>query len=231
MAYGVHWEWRGFGTIDGVTEARILALPAAAVPERMVTDAYLWRPGLRDNVKLREWEGGGSLKVKRQLDPGPGDGTSLWIEEPDEDYGFPLSGAALERVLSVLELDTPGPPPAVPVRAADLLAWVAGATPVPRRVEVRKRRRSFVRHRGPVPVLVELAEIDRPERIRSLGIEDMAGLDSTAPAERTALARRCVSEAAAVLGAGLRVLTYPEAVGIWAGGGSVAPTGVGYPPP
>ena len=221
MAYGVHWEWRGFGAIDGAMEARILALPASALPERVVTDTYLWRPGLRDNVKIRSWAGGGSLKVKRQLDPGPGDGVSLWEESPDEDYGFPLSEAALDHVLAALGMAPPGPRVPASVHAADLLAWLALGERAPRCVEVRKRRRSFVYDAGPVPVLVELADIDRPERTRSVGIEDTAGLAVDGPPERMAGARRAVSEAAAALGAGLCVLTYPEAVDRWANGGSV----------
>lgn len=221
MAYGVHWEWRGFGEIARATEARVRALPASALPERTVTDTYLWRPGLRDNVKIRSWDGGGSLKVKRQLAPGSGDGVSLWMESPDEDYALPLSADALDHVLAALGIAPPDPRPPTFTHAADLLAWLALGGRAPRCVEVRKRRRSFVSHAGPAPLLVELAEIERPERIRSVGIEDASGLATESPPERLAGARLVVSEAAAVLGAGLHVLTYPEAVAIWARGGSV----------
>lgn len=230
MAYGVHWEWRGFGAIDGVVEARILALEPGAVPERAVTDTYLWHPRLEANVKLRTWDGGGSLKVKRRLDAGSGDGPSLWMENPAEDYGLPLPDAALERVLEALGMEPHGPSPSTPVHAAELLVWLARGAGALRVVEVRKRRRTFVWDRGPVPVLVELAEIDRPERTRSLGIEDMAGLVPAAPPERVTVAQRGVSDAAAVFGAGLCVLTYPQAVGIWARGGTVARSGSGHPP-
>ena len=225
MAYGVHWEWRGFGAVDGEREARILSLAPAAVPERTVTDTYLWHPRLAGNVKLRAWEGGGSLKVKRRLDPGSPRGPSLWMESPAEEYDLPLDDVALARTLAALGVDPSHRGPSTPTHAAALLVWLVGVVEALRLVEVRKLRRTFVWDRGTVPVLVELAEIERPERTRSVGIEDMARLQAEAPSERLMLAQRGVSEAATVFGGGLRVLSYPEAVAIWARGGSVAGTG------
>jgi hypothetical protein len=222
MAYGVNWEWRGFGDIAGETEARILGLRASAVPERAVTDTYLWYPGLGSNVKIRAWEGGGSLKVKRLLDPGNDPGPSLWLESPAEDYDFPLRERALENALAALGVDPRTPHPPTPLSSADFLSWLVDAAGALRIVEVRKRRRSFVWDAGAVPVLVELAEIEHPEPIRSIGVEDMAELAPEAPSERMTVARSSVSEAAAALGGGLSVLTYPQAVAIWARGGSVA---------
>ena len=222
MAYGVHWEWRGFGDIAGEMEARILGLRPSAVAERTVTDTYLWYPGLGSNVKIRAWEGGGSLKVKRLLDPGDDPGPSLWLESPAEDYDFPLRATALEGALAALGVDPRTPHPPTPLPGADFLAWLIDIPGALRTVEVRKRRRSFVWDASAVPVLVELAEIERPEPIRSIGVEDMADLAPEAPSERMTVARSSVSEVATALGRGLSVLTYPQAVAIWAPGGSVA---------
>ena len=227
MAYGVHWEWRGFGVVDGAREELVRSLAPAAVPERAVADTYLWHPRLTNNVKLRAWEGGGSFKVKRQLDPGSPDGPSLWMESPAEDYDLPLDGAALVRALAALGVTSPPPTGSTPMHAPALLAWLTGVVEELRLVEVRKVRRTFVWDESPVPVLVELAEIERPEPVRSIGVEDTAGLQADADPARVTLARRSVSEAAAVFGRGLRALTYLEAVAIWARGGVVARPGVG----
>ncbi len=227
MAYGVHWEWRGFGVVDGAREELVRSLAPAAVPERAVTDTYLWHPRLTNNVKLRAWEGGGSFKVKRQLDPGSPDGPSLWMESPAEDYDLPLDEAALVRALAALGVTSSPPTASSPMHAAPLLAWLTGVVEELCIVEVRKVRRTFVWDEGPVPVLVELAEIESPEPVRSIGVEDAAGLRADADPARVTLARRSVSEAATVFGGGLRALTYPEAVAIWARGGVVARPGVG----
>jgi len=221
MAYGIHWEWRGFGALDPEVERRITALPAG-VPERSVTDRYLWAPGATHNVKIRAWPGGGSLKVKRLLSADDPSGPSLWQEDPDEDYPFPIAAPVLGRALAPLGLELTGVGNVSIANADALVDALAGVSGVHRIVEVRKRRRTFEWRAGAVPLLVELAEIEAPERTASLGLEDAAGLSASSPDAEVAAARGAVAEAIPVVGGSLRPLTYLQAVAEWARGGSVA---------
>jgi len=221
MAYGIHWEWRGFGAVDPEVERRISALPAAEVPERSVTDRYLWVPGATRNVKVRVWPGGGSLKVKRLLSAGAPSGPSLWREDPEEDYPLPIAASVLARVVKPLGIELSGRAGAAIADPHVLVELVRGAAGECRIVEVRKRRRTFEWRAGAVPLLVELAEIAAPERTASVGIEDAAGLSARSPDTALAAARWAVIEGIPLFGAGLRSLTYPQAVAEWARGGSV----------
>jgi hypothetical protein len=227
MAYGRHWEWRGFGTIPPTIERRVVALPSAGVPERTVTDYYLHAGGTAVNVKIRAWPGGGSLKVKRLLSAGDPEGPSLWEEDPEEDHAFPVAGPVLTRCLEAIGIAPPSSATAAVGDAAGLLAMLTRLGEPLRMVEVRKRRRTFVWSGGAAPVLVELADIATPERTASLGLEDMAGLSAHSAAAEVAIARRAVIDAACRFGESLRRLTYPQAVATWAGGGSVTDSGAG----
>jgi len=221
MAYGIHWEWRGFGVVEPEVERRITALPAAEVPERSVTDRYLWAPGATLNVKIRTWPGGGSLKVKRLLSADDPSGPSLWQEDPEEDYPFPIAASVLARVVEPLGIELSGCAGMAIADPHALVKLVRGGAGECRIVEVRKRRRRFEWRADAVPLLVELAEIEAPERTSSLGVEDAAGLSARSPDVQLAAARQAVAEAIPLFGAGLRSLTYPQAVAVWARGGSV----------
>src|SRR5215813_4873427 len=93
MAYGLHWEWRGFGTLTTDVRAQIEKLEAEFDAPERVTDEYLRIPGSRINVKLRS-KGNGSLKFKRVRVTDGATGLELWEEKPEEEYAFPISSKA-----------------------------------------------------------------------------------------------------------------------------------------
>ena len=97
MAFGVHWEWRGFGELSSSLEERIRALRPLFPDSQVVTDRYLWSPGCSINFKLRF----GDFKIKRCLDLAEG-GIARWQEDPGENYSFPLAAGVFGEVVTAL---------------------------------------------------------------------------------------------------------------------------------
>jgi len=85
MAFGKHWEWRGFGSPPPATLRTVESLPLKFPDLQAVTDLYLWVPGSPINVKLRMRD----LKFKRLLEVS-GE-FERWLEDEAENYPFPLS--------------------------------------------------------------------------------------------------------------------------------------------
>ena len=110
MAFGLHWEWRGFGNLSRELIERIERLPRKFPSDQEVVDEYLWFPGSSLNLKLRE----GSLKLKRLLETS-GE-FERWLEDEDENYRFPLVPEALDTVLFALGLPVERSSPRVPTR-------------------------------------------------------------------------------------------------------------------
>jgi hypothetical protein len=166
MAFGQHWEWRGFGSLSPAVRERIEALPRKFAGAQEVADRYLWVPSSRLNVKLRF----GAFKVKRCLERSPG-GIESWLEDERENYSFPLPGPVLAEVLSAFGHEPSNSLPPSVSSEAELLSLLRGAARSVRVVEVQKRRWQYD---GPPSgrVIVELAEIHSPERTTSVGIED-----------------------------------------------------------
>lgn len=171
MAFGRHWEWRGFARGRPRVLARIEALPAAFSTAQRLSDRYLWYPGCAVNVKLRE----NHCKLKRRLDVAP-DGLEEWIEDEAENYAFPLDPSAVREIVSALGGACEGAGGAGAADETALLEILTGASSRARIVEVEKSRRG---HRWPDDhgVLVEVAEIRAPERVLSVSIEDSEGDD------------------------------------------------------
>lgn len=98
MALGKHWEWRGFGSVAEAFWERYGGLAYAFGPLK-VDDLYLWAPGLRVNLKIRQgfYEG---LKIKRPL--GKDGRFECWVELPDDLHDLPLAEPAWQALAGEL---------------------------------------------------------------------------------------------------------------------------------
>jgi len=96
VAYGLHWEWRGFGVVPAPVRERIERLEPQFDAPAKLRDEYLRIPGCRLNLKLRSGERP-SLKFKRLRRFDPATGLELWEERAEEDLGL-AEGSATGRV-------------------------------------------------------------------------------------------------------------------------------------
>ena len=203
MAFGKHWEWRGFGPVSPALRERVEALPLLHPTAQIVTDTYLWLPGCAVNVKLRFDD----LKLKRRLNDAGG--VEEWLEDPAENFSFPLNLAAQERLAAALAIQ-PFWKAAPKLAREELLRSLAGSDV--KTIAVEKSRRQFsvaLSGSHTEAVTVELAEITAPESIVSVGLEHPE--------------REPVEAALRELGlpGSLRTVSYLEALSVWAGGGKL----------
>jgi hypothetical protein len=204
MAFGEHWEWRGFGTLPRSLRQELESLPLKFPTAQEITDEYLWSPSSTVNIKLRL----GDLKFKRLLESV--DGLERWMENPGENHPFPLSRAVLSTLAAGLGVSLPG---ASPLGREELLALLRRTAPPVQTVRVTKVR--WQREWPPVlpdgeeGVMVELAEVTSPERIFSVGLE------------HTDRGRLVQALGALRLDLHLRRLSYVQAISFWARGGRI----------
>jgi hypothetical protein len=209
MAFGEHWEWRGFGGPPQGLRSAIESLPLLFPTSQDITDHYLWAPGSTVNVKLRL----GDLKFKRLLETAGG--LERWIEDEAENHPFPVAPDVLEKLAGALGISLGPLPASCPDRDA-LVRLLDAARPAVRRVSVSKTRWGRL-WRGDTrggedegrQVIVEIAEISSPERISSIAIEHPSR-------ERVAAARDALG-----LPGGLRRLSYLDAISLWARGETI----------
>jgi hypothetical protein len=217
MAYGFHWEWRGFGVLPAGIRERIERLPAKYPEPATVRDEYLWIPGCGFNLKLRSKPR--SLKFKRLLKSDPLTGMELWEERADEDHPFAVAPSVAVRVASALGIRLDEPPG--PLDREPLIRTLQGADPRLRVIAVDKIRRAREYRVAEGKLVVELAELTSPQTVTSVGIEDELGLTRKSDEGTVEAAKLVVARAVEALG--LRdVLTphnYVEAVNTWAEGG------------
>ena len=165
MAFGKHWEWRGFGRVSNDLRARIESLDLLFAPGQSLVDTYLWTPDGPANVKLRF----GDLKFKRLLDS---DGDfQYWQEDENEIYPFPLDADVMSALEQALAITLPGDQ-RLPVGRDELMEMLKSAVPPAQILYVEKVRRFFsLPAADGEPVIVELTDILRPERIGSVALE------------------------------------------------------------
>jgi hypothetical protein len=221
MAYGLHWEWRGFGAVDPEVRRRIEGLPRLFPGDLTGVDSYYWYPGCDVNLKLREFGVRAGVKLKRLREVDAETGLQLWLEDEREDYPFPLQPDAVHRLGNSLGVDV-SPPPR-PMGRCTLLTLLREARSDLVVVAVQKTRSIRRWTTGGREVLVEIAEIASPERVTSVGVEDRAGLVGSASEEEMAATKLDVTAALDGLGlpGALTAVSYLEAVGAWATGGTV----------
>jgi hypothetical protein len=215
MAYGLHWEWRGFGTLDDEVLDRLsdLAFPSGA---QEIIDRYIWTPHTRVNLKVRSWSGGRSLKLKRPVDVDPESGLELWAEHPDDDHQFPLAPQTAAAILA--ELGLASPVPVGSVDEAELVESIERAAADTRVVLVRKQRSRAVTRVGTTMVQVERADILEPQPVASIGIEDVSGLAHDSTRSTLDQARKAVCEMRDRVAPRWKTCNYLRAVATWARG-------------
>jgi len=215
MAYGLHWEWRGFGTLDDAVLDRLsdLGFPSGV---QEIVDRYIWTPHIRVNLKVRSWSGGRSLKLKRPVDLDPESGLELWTEHPDDDHQLPLTPETATSILT--ELGFPADFSIATVEENNLVESIQRAVPETRVVTVRKQRARTVTRVGTTMVQVERAEILEPQLIASIGIEDVSELAHDSPTSTLDDARHAVRDMRDRLAPQWKTCSYLCAVGTWARG-------------
>lgn len=216
MAYGIHWEWRGFGRLDDAVLDRWsdLAFPSGV---QEIVDRYIWTPHMRVNLKVRSWSGGRSLKLKRPVDLDSASGLELWAERPEDDHELPLAPETATSILSELGLSSDFA--IAPVDEAELVESMVRAAPETRVVLVRKQRSRAVIRVGTTMVQIEYADIVEPQHIASIGIEDVSGLAHDSPTSALDEARSAVCEVRDRLAPRWKTCSYLCAVGTWARSG------------
>lgn len=219
MAYGKHWEWRGFGVVSAdFVHHYSRMIPHYRIQD--VEDLYLWIPGLEVNAKFRVGAEGG-LKFKRLLDK---DGSlELWLESPEDVFDFPLTHPAwktLSDSLVSVGVQLASFPVDPPDREATLKHLEEAGC---QSQAVHKRRESRLWQAPNGEVIVEWTRISRPQPLLSIGLEtwnanpDAEGLPGH-------LAKEDLLFAVEELGLNdetLSVMNYMEAVNVWAQGGLI----------
>ncbi|MDR8392608.1 hypothetical protein NC796_15740 [Aliifodinibius sp. S!AR15-10] len=167
MAYGEHWEWRGFGGISPRFAKAYLLLPGF-YDTHTVVDRYVWIPGLDVNAKFRKGEESG-FKFKR-LKQQQGN-FEVWLEDEDELYEFPLepeAWGALGQMLQDVDIELPSYPATPPDRedTARILEDVGCKI-----ISVTKERETRKLENTDGTVLVEWASIKSPQPCTSIGLE------------------------------------------------------------
>ena len=166
MAFGDHWEWRGFGRVSASFRAWFLQLPPLALStENRLHDEYLWTPGCIHNVKLRY----DALKFKRFL---AREGQfERWLEAEKDFLPFPLSPTHLQQLESLLNVSLP-PAPTHSIDRDAFLRLIAQAHPRIYLISVVKQRRL---HRWLLQsgeeLIVEWTHILQPEPVETVALE------------------------------------------------------------
>ncbi|UCG88970.1 MAG: hypothetical protein JSW71_10720 [Gemmatimonadota bacterium] len=217
MAYGLHWEWRGFGHLDDRIRQRITGLRPLGSQLATVCDRYIWIPGCSANVKLRSWGSIAGLKFKRLIEEDRQSQLQLWLERPEEDYTFPIQPPVILELAKILGVELPGDRAIGDSR--ELITMLQNATADACVVRVEKSRRAFIWDHTRDAVLVDLAEIRAPVETTTVGLEDTAHLGDRSSAAEVRAANRSVTAAKADLGlpASLETKSYLDILPIWIG--------------
>ncbi len=217
MAYGLHWEWRGFGWLDDRVRGRIASLPSLTSWGGTICDRYIWKPDCSINVKLRSWGSTAGLKFKRLIERDSELQLQLWLERPEEDYRFPIQPAAILELARSLGIELPADHAVAD--SGELIAMLQTVAASVHVVRVEKSRQAFVWDQGGDAVLVDLTEIVAPVATTSVGLEDTAHLEDCSSASVVRAAGRAVSAARAGLGlpAGLETSSYLDILPSWIG--------------
>ncbi len=165
MAFGKHWEWRGFGRISDELRARIESLAPLFASDRSLIDTYLWTPHSPVNVKLRL----GDLKFKHLIES-DGD-LECWLEDANDIHPFPLTAGVVSELERALSIRLVGQQQTL-VGRSELAALLQSAHPPARILLVEKHRRLFsLPTSSGVPTIVELTDLVRPEHITTIALE------------------------------------------------------------
>ncbi len=216
MAYGIHWEWRGFGEVSDRFRTLFDSLQPLFSREE-VTDTYVWVPKLQINLKLRAGNGDkDGLKFKRLKDE-DGD-LEQWEENREEMYEYPLVVEAWEKLGEELGKLNVGLPAMSrePLDREATLRLLRQADARVRLVEVTKRRKASLWSGPDGDVKVEIADISSPQTVSSVGLENWGEL--AAPDEAAKGTLLVASKALGTHKEPLTPMSYLQAVENWANG-------------
>jgi hypothetical protein len=168
MTNGLHWEWRGFGSLTSTFACRFCNLSVAFPPET-VTDLYLWKEKLNINIKLRKGAEEG-LKFKRFK--GKKGNVEQWLEDPEEIFQFPLNNNAWDTLKKALQNEKAflSTKPSKPFTRSKILSYLQKTGY--EILEVQKNRESRLLNVGNGTVKVEWCCISKPQSIMSVGLEN-----------------------------------------------------------
>lgn len=218
MAYGSHWEWRGFGAVSSRFVKQFARLETI-YPQHEMTDCYLWFPGITVNAKLRQGAENG-FKFKR-LERKAGD-FEAWTESEDDFFPFPLTDSAKRSLLNFLHesgLEKPDTSLPRPANRKNMEEWLRKAGC--RFVTVKKTRESKIWHSRHGPVLVEWACIRSPQVLTSIGLENQPSDDGSTLADSERKALDQALEEFALEEEPLTAMNYMKAIEIWAGNNKI----------
>ena len=219
MAFGTHWEWRGFGAVNSKLAEQFSALKAS-VSSNQVVDTYIYAPGLKTNIKIRTGHQSG-IKFKRPVKFA--DNFELWTEREDELFDFPLTKADRDRVRNILdgtELNRIGSLPTDVKTADDALSWLSEAGY--ELIKVKKDRETRVWHHADRSVMVEWACLSLPQFITSISLESEPVKYSDKQSETSALS--LLKSAFSQMNLDkmpLRPMNYLEALNKWSNGNKI----------
>lgn len=213
MAYGMHWEWRGFGSISSRFARSFLLLPDF-YDTHDVIDHYVWIPGLEVNAKFRKGMESG-LKIKR-LKQKDGD-FEVWLEDEDELFEFPLEPEAWEslaELLATVNISIPDYPSTPPDReTTSTILENAGCE----MLTVKKQRETRILEKTEGSVLIEWTAIQSPQALNSIGLETWSDREDADMTDAQSL--DLIKEAFALLNINeesLQPMNYLDAVKCWA---------------
>ena len=211
MALGKHWEWRGFGEVSETFIERYGRLKRAFGPLK-VRDLYIWTPGVRANVKMREGELGG-LKFKRLVER---DGRfECWSEDAAELFAFPLQEPGWQMLAAELAqagLDIGSLPQQAP-QSDEVAALLESAGC--KMVLVPKERGARWLPGPNGRVLVEWTAIHEPQPVLSIGLESEDTRDRLTDEQAKADLHAAI-EALQLYQEPLYVMNYLDIAGLWA---------------
>ena len=167
MALGLHWEWRGFGSVSSRFAESYRELPLL-FKTQTVEDSYLWIPGLSVNAKLRSGADG-DLKFKRLKER---DGElEKWFEKPEEIFDFPLSINAWKILSGVLKtVNVELPEWTEKARNRDEVLNILREKDC-RIVSMMKQRDARLLKTKHADIKVEWASISGPQQLTSIALE------------------------------------------------------------
>ncbi len=216
MAFGSHWEWRGFGAVSSKFASRYSELVVQREPHYL-EDLYIWVPGLEANVKVRSGTEEG-LKIKQKKSK---DGRlEHWDEYPENVFNFPLKKSgrlALHRILATANLRlSPSLPDLASLEQTVTALLAAGC----HSVSVQKWREGRLWPGPEGLVIVEWTCIHSPQAIISIGLENIpvipdSGETGEIRAKNDILA---AIEELALDEEPLKEMNYIDAVKVWASG-------------
>lgn len=218
MAYGTHWEWRGFGGVSS-RFADIFAQLTPQIHSHEVQDVYIWVPGLEVNAKFREGTKEG-LKFKYHIKTE--DDFELWEENKQGLFGFPLTRDAWKRLSGVLEragVVLPDYPSEAPT-SDQLLSFLTdiGCT----YMRVQKQRESRLWKTNDSQILVEWTCISKPQYCISIGLETWSDDPDSDASDQQALAQlQSAVKKLQLKKEPLRILSYLDAVKLWCNGNKI----------